>query len=40
MRDSTEIGIPAGTGGVNHIMTVYTANNNGHLFLLAIFSMG
>ena len=29
MRDSTEIALPAGTGGVNHIMTVYTANNNG-----------
>ena len=29
MRDSTEIGIPAGTGGINHIMTVYTQNNNG-----------
>ena len=25
MRDSTELGIPAGTGGVNHIMTVYKA---------------
>ena len=29
MRDSTEIALPSGTGGVNHIMTVYTANNNG-----------
>ena len=29
LRDSTEIGLPAGTGGENHICNVYTANNNG-----------
>ncbi len=29
LRDSTEIGLPSGTGGINHIMNVYTANNNG-----------
>tara|TARA_A100001035_G_scaffold5247_1_gene3853 strand:- start:179 stop:700 length:522 start_codon:yes stop_codon:yes gene_type:complete len=29
MRDSTEIGTPSASGGVNNIMTVYTQNNNG-----------
>ena len=29
MRDSTEIGLPQGTGGSNHIMNVYPHNNNG-----------
>ena len=29
MRDSTEIGIPSGTGGINHLMNVYPADNNG-----------
>ena len=29
LRDSTEIGLPSGTGGENHIMNVYTGNNNG-----------
>ena len=29
MRDSTEIGTPSASGGVNNIMTVYTHNNNG-----------
>ena len=29
LRDSTEIALPSGTGGVNHLMTVYTADNNG-----------
>ena len=29
MRDSTEIGVPSGTGGINHLMNVYPADNNG-----------
>ena len=29
MRDSTEIGLPSGTGGTNHIMNVYPQNING-----------
>ena len=28
-RNGTELGLPQGTGGSNHIMNVYTANNNG-----------
>ena len=29
MRDSTEIGAPSETGGINHLMNVYTQDNNG-----------
>ena len=29
LRDSTEIGLPSGTGGQNHIMNVNPNNNNG-----------
>ena len=29
LRDSTEIGLPQGTGGNNSIMNVYTLDNNG-----------